>query len=68
MSIARGEGPEYYTTQASTIYDTGKAIPMQAAIERRRKDLGLPMIESPDEKEVQALLNATNLNKIIKKE
>jgi hypothetical protein len=41
---------------------------MQAAIERRRKDLGLPMIESPDEKEVQALLNATNLNKIIKKE
>jgi heterodisulfide reductase subunit C len=68
MSIARGEGPEYYTTQASTIYDTGKAIPMQAAIERRRKDLGLPMIESPDEKEVKALLNATNLNKIIKKE
>ena len=34
MSIAAGEGPDYYTTQASTIYDSGKAIPSQPAIER----------------------------------
>ncbi len=67
MSILMGEGPDYYTTQASNIYDTGKAIPMQPAIERRRKDLDLPKIEPPDEKETQTLLNATKLNKILNK-
>jgi heterodisulfide reductase subunit C len=67
MSIAKGEGPKYYTTQASTIYETGKAIPMQTAIERRRKDLGLPVIESPNLEEVNKLLNATKLNKILNK-
>jgi heterodisulfide reductase subunit C len=67
MSIAAGEGPDYYTTQASTIYDNGKAIPMQPAIERRRKDLGLPMVEPPNVEEVQKLLKATKLNIILKK-
>jgi heterodisulfide reductase subunit C len=67
MSIKRGEGPNYYTTQASTIYDSGKAIPMQSAIERRRKDFGLPVIEPPNVKEVQKILTKTNLNKILEK-
>ena len=67
MSIAMGEGPTYYTTQASTIYDHGKAIPSQPAIERRRKDLGLSMIEPPNIEEVQKILNATKLNKILNK-
>jgi heterodisulfide reductase subunit C len=67
MSIAKGEGPQYYINQASTIYDSGKAIPMQAAIERRRKDLGLPMIEPPNVEEVNKLLNATKLNTILNK-
>lgn len=67
MSIEKGEGPEYYTTQASTIFDNGKAIPMQAAIERRRKELDLPAIEPPNVEEIQNLLNATKLNVILKK-
>jgi len=67
MSIEKGEGPEYYTTQASTIFDNGKAIPMQAAIERRRKELDLPAIEPPNLEEIQNLLNATKLNVILKK-
>ncbi len=67
MSVKMGKNPEHYTGQAATIYDTGKAIPMQSAIERRRKDLGLPMIESPNAEEVQKILNMTNVNKIIKK-
>ena len=67
MSIAAGEGPDYYTTQASTIYDAGKAIPPQPAIERRREQLGLPKIEEPDVSEVQKILNETKLNKILKK-
>ena len=67
MSIAAGEGPEYYTTQASTIYDTGKAIPSQPAIERRREQLGLPKVEEPDVSEVRKILTQTKLNKILNK-
>jgi len=67
ISIAIGKGPEYYVTQASTIYDSGKAIPMQSAIERRREQLGLPSIESPSVEEVQKILNETKLNKILNK-
>ncbi|MBD3197331.1 MAG: 4Fe-4S dicluster domain-containing protein [Candidatus Lokiarchaeota archaeon] len=65
MSIRRGEGPDYYTSQASMVYESGKAIPMQSAIERRRKDLGLPMIEPPVIEEVQKILNKTQLNEIL---
>jgi heterodisulfide reductase subunit C len=68
MSIARGEGPEYYTIQASAIYESGKAIPPQSAIERRRDQLGLPKVEHPKIEEVQKILNLTKLNKIINKE
>ncbi|MFX0188977.1 MAG: 4Fe-4S dicluster domain-containing protein [Candidatus Hodarchaeota archaeon] len=67
MSIAAGEGPDYYTTQASTIYDNGKAIPPQPAVERRREQLDLPKIEPPNVNEVQKILNATKLNKILNK-
>ena len=67
MSIKRGEGPDYYTTQATSIYESGKAIPMQSAIERRRDQLGLPKVEPPAVEEVQKLLNETKLNKIIEK-
>ena len=69
ISIERGEGPNYYTTQASTILEHGKAIPMQPAIERRRQQLGLPEIISPDVKEVTKILEATKLpEKLPKKE
>ncbi|MEJ2250428.1 MAG: 4Fe-4S dicluster domain-containing protein [Candidatus Lokiarchaeota archaeon] len=67
MSVARGEAPEYYTTQASTILDNGKAIPMQSAIERRREQFGLPEIMEPDVEEIQKLLKETNLDKKLKK-
>jgi heterodisulfide reductase subunit C len=67
ISISRGEGPEYYTTQATAIYENGKAIPSQTAIERRREQMGLPKVESPDVEEVQKILNQTKLNKIISK-
>ncbi len=68
ISVERGEAPEYYTTQASTIYDNAKAIPMQPAIERRRDQLNLPKILEPDVEEVKTLLNATGLDKKIVKE
>ncbi len=67
ISIQMGQGPAHYTGQASTVYDHGKAIPMQPAIERRRKDFGLPDIQPPNVDEVQKILNATKLNKILNK-
>lgn len=68
-SIEKGEGPEYYTAQATAIFENGKAIPMQSAIERRREQLGLPKILDPDVNEVQELLKVTKFNdKLPKKE
>ncbi len=68
MSVERGEAPDYYTIQASTILENGKAIPMQPAIERRRDQLGLPKVMSPDVNEVKKLLKATKLADKLKKE
>jgi heterodisulfide reductase subunit C len=69
MSVERGEAPEYYTTQASTILEHGKAIPMQSAIERRREKFGLPEIMTPAVEEVQKILESTKLTeKLPKKE
>jgi heterodisulfide reductase subunit C len=69
MSVERGEAPEYYTTQASTILEHGKAIPMQSAIERRREQFGLPEIMAPAVEEVKKILESTKLiDKLPKKE
>jgi heterodisulfide reductase subunit C len=67
MSIKRGEGPEYYLTQASTIFEYGKAIPMQSAVERRRSQFDLPEIQPPNVEEVKTILNKTKLNQILEK-
>ncbi len=67
MSVERGEAPTHYTGQASTVLEHGKAIPMQPAIERRRTQLGLPAIMTPDVNEVKKLLEATKLNEKLPK-
>ncbi|TFG04399.1 MAG: hypothetical protein EU539_10845 [Promethearchaeota archaeon] len=67
-SVERGEAPEYYTTQASTILENAKAIPMQPAIERRRDQLGLPKIMAPDVEEIKKLLKATKLDEKLPKQ
>lgn len=67
-SIQKGEAPDYYYSQASTILENAKAIPMQSAIERRRDQLGLPKVMEPDVSEVQKLLAATKLADKIKRE
>ncbi|MHA1273957.1 MAG: 4Fe-4S dicluster domain-containing protein [Promethearchaeota archaeon] len=69
ISVERGEAPAHYTSQASTILEHGKAIPMQPAIERRRSQMGLPEIIAPDIDEIKKLLAATKLpEKLPKKE
>ncbi|MGV9198946.1 MAG: 4Fe-4S dicluster domain-containing protein [Promethearchaeia archaeon] len=66
QSIEKGEGPDFLYTQAKTIFDEAKAIPMQSAIERRRKQLGLPEIEAPNADEVQTLLKNIGTDKKLK--
>ena len=60
-SIKRGEAPEHYTMQASMILESGLAIPLQSAIERRRDKFDLPEVMTPDVDEVKKLLEATKL-------
>jgi len=56
MSVERGEAPNHYTGQASTVIEHGKAIPMQPAIERRRTQLGLPAIMDTVELEIYTFI------------
>lgn len=67
MSIRLGEGPDHYTGQASAVYDFGKAIPSQPAIERRRTQFGLPAVIPPNIEEVQKILIETKLSKTLNK-
>lgn len=65
LSTQAGKAPEYYTAQAKTILENGKAIPLMGAIERRRGKYGLPEAPQPDVNEVQTILKETSLDKKI---
>ncbi|MFX1301942.1 MAG: 4Fe-4S dicluster domain-containing protein [Promethearchaeota archaeon] len=56
QSISQGQGPEFIYSQAKMVFDNAKAIPSQPAIERRREQLGLPAVVTPDVNEVQTLM------------
>lgn len=66
LSVQAGTSPDYYTTQAKMIFENGKAIPMQPAIERRRVKMELPAVQPPDLNEIQTILKATKLDTKIK--
>jgi len=68
QSIALGKGPEYIYAQAKAVYENGKAIPSQPAIERRRGQLGLPPIAEPDISELQTLLKNIGAEKRLRLE
>jgi len=68
QSIALGKGPDFIYLQAKAIFDNAKAIPSQPAIERRRDQLGLPAVISPDVGEIQALLKNIGADKKLKSE
>ncbi len=67
QSVALGKGPEFVYTQTKTVFENGKAIPPQPAIERRREQLGLPKTSSPDLEELQSLLKNMGIEKKLKK-
>ncbi len=66
QSIALGKGPEYIYSQAKAVFESGKAIPPQSAIERRREQLGLPKVSAPDIIEVQTLLKNMSIDRKLK--
>ncbi|MBD3351733.1 MAG: hypothetical protein GF364_09635 [Candidatus Lokiarchaeota archaeon] len=66
ISVQQGTAPEYYTMQAKTILENGKAIPSQSAIERRRKKYGLPPVPKCNVDEIQNILKQTELDKKLK--
>ncbi|MBY9005216.1 MAG: 4Fe-4S dicluster domain-containing protein [Candidatus Lokiarchaeota archaeon] len=67
-SITKGEGPDYLYSQAKAIFENAKAIPSQSAIERRRQQLGLPAVATPNVKEIQTLLRNIGSDKKLKEE
>ena len=65
-SIALGKGPDHLYSQAKAVFENAKAIPPQPAIERRREQLGLPMVVAPDVNEVQSLFKNIGTDKRLK--
>jgi len=63
ITSAAGLAPDNIITQAKTVFENGKAIPSQPAIERRREQMGLPPVVEPDLNEVQTLLKAIDMDK-----
>jgi heterodisulfide reductase subunit C len=68
ISTDKGEAPEFIYSQGNIIYNTGRAIPTQPAIARRRKLLNLPPVPETQIVEVQTLLDEAGLVKILDKE
>ena len=66
QSIEQGKGPEFIYSQAKAVFDSAKAIPSQPAIERRREQIGLPVVATPDINEVQTLLKNIGAAKKLK--
>jgi heterodisulfide reductase subunit C len=65
-SIEQGKGPDFIYSQAKAIFDSAKAIPSQPAIERRREQLGLPMVTAPNVDELQILMKNIGADKKLK--
>ncbi len=63
----RGEAPDGFLSEAEAVYNNGVSIPLQNAVIRRRKILGLPPIPKFDIQEIQDIMDMAGLNDIILK-
>ena len=61
----RGEAPDGFLGEAEAVYKYGVSIPIQNAVIRRRKILGLPPVLEYDIQEIQDIMDMTGLNDII---
>ncbi|MCP4760155.1 MAG: hypothetical protein GY870_00140 [archaeon] len=61
------EAPEGYLGEARVVYENGKSVLPQPAIERRREQLALPKIIEPDYQELKDIMDMAGLNELVKK-
>lgn len=57
--------PESYTSETNQVYQHGKAVPPQPAIDKRRSQLGLSKSPETDLEEIQNLMKLTNVKKLL---
>jgi heterodisulfide reductase subunit C len=67
ISSAAGKAPGYYGTQTETIMENGKAIPVQAAIEKRREQLGLGPAPTIPAEEIKTLMAECGVPELLEK-
>lgn len=65
--VPMGITPEFFPSSSQTIMENGVAIPMMAAIEKRRDQLGLEKAPNAPKEEVEKLLKAVGLPEILEK-
>ena len=68
VSTEKGEAPDFIYSQGNIIYRTGRAIPTQPAIMRRRNLLNLPPVPETHINEIQTLLEEVRLKEILDRE
>ena len=66
ISIAENKGPDWPVEQAKVILEHGVAIPLQAGIERRRQQMNLAALPTPNVSEIQTILKETGVTDVIK--
>ncbi|MHA1339956.1 MAG: 4Fe-4S dicluster domain-containing protein [Promethearchaeota archaeon] len=59
------KAPEGYLSEARALYQFGKTVPLQPAIERRRTQLGLSKIVEVDFDEIKSILEMIGLDKLV---
>jgi heterodisulfide reductase subunit C2 len=62
-ACAAGACPDYYPNSSEIIRDNGMAIPVQAAITKRREKLGVGVAPKIPVDEIQTIMGATGIEK-----
>ena len=57
--------PDSYTNETEQVYLHGKAVPIQVAINKRRKQLGLPESVETDADEIRKLMDMTPVKDVL---
>ncbi|KKK86287.1 hypothetical protein LCGC14_2764740, partial [marine sediment metagenome] len=63
----RKEAPDGFLSEAEAVYNNGASIPLQNAVIRRRKILGLPSIPKYDIQEIQDIMDMAGLKDLVTK-
>lgn len=59
--------PDSYTDETEQVYEHGKAVPIQASINKRRTKMGLPESEKMNADEIQKLMDMTPVKSVLER-